>query len=748
MTSGAISRPFGNQPLPSVAIEQETWLRHELPAEVSATPGKGALQGMMVGVGPGHSRKALQEDAIGWQDGAWHGGDAADEDIFFDPDEIGDEQFDRLVLTASLQGRPQPPAPAQTGEALADMPLEALPDILPLEAFLGGAGEEALVQPGVREDRDHDQASLEPQQSAAWNFLGGAVSVASALYGRVASTGAGAVNLVQRALEPKPSMTARAENLAAIQSLIQRIDEKQQRLNQQVYGMTSEDTVSTPGSLSVVTPTLGDHLSTARHTATGAVAATASTLPGVTAALAVPLVAGGMVPSFGLVGGMYLALSSLLRLPDKANGEAVMRIIDAGLQEIKPLQEELKLRLAEESARNAADTQVRLAASPRSQQIDAVQMQLKQVESALRDQLAPAPAQAAEKTQAAESAEAAAREPQRVTLGDGGQRRQLQQESLGLRTSFFQFFSRIIDFLFARRNAANEEQAYVQSLHKSFNALASSAQFSRVDALEAAAQRRRAQKGEGKVQPGALRRHLVQGENLARTLLAAKAPNFGVVAYDGGAAHGQYAIAATLTTARMLAHYFDALADLPRADGDPHPHEPQVLRHPDGSLTVADPGRKLHSFLMSAPTAYSPWVRAQDLGALSSAMVIDDHSPGMPGGMSGMRIEAGLDEDGTGDVLRLSFVPRSSDQVFKPLANDMDTLLRLRQALAAPGPATGPSPQQLAQMAPDALRELHAQLTQQLVQLITLREADFAQRNALEHWRNPGFEVDRARIRG
>lgn len=767
MTDGSISSRMGNQPLPAVAIQEAARVRKEVPIDETATPGKGELQGFMVAVGTGESRDALLRDAIGAQDGASvsRGSEAPDDDIFHDRHEIDDEQFLRLRPLLA-----QPPA----GMAVRPgMP----PDTLLLEDFLEDGQEEPLVRTGATEDRHQAGAAIERQDGTVLKTIGGLFAAVLRPAGILAdvidferkrveahmvrwetAVMDRVVAFAQRAAGPKEEpktvpKTAREENLARIQVLCVEIERKQQELNSQIKKKTGEDTIATAGRPAPAASGFASSLFSFRHTVSGAASATTAALPAVSMAAAAPVVAGAVAPMFGAISGYLLQVAAFLCSAymvmtdwlSHANDKAVLGMIESGLKDIEPLQKELASRLAEERSRQAADTRLRVAAVPRSQEIGALRAQLADVEKARGINTPGVTTPGVTATDGAGPEEAAPRELPRVTLGDGTLRRQLQDESLGMRMSFFLFFSRLIDFLFVRRSAANEERAYVRSVGRSFNALATPLPSSNLDLLEAAAEKRRERLGQAKMAPRDLRRQLLQGENLAHALRSASGPSFGAVAFDGGPLHGKHAIAATLTTARILAQYLDALADLAPEDRAKDEKAPEVLRHPDGSLSVADPGRKLHSFLMSAPTAYSPWVRASEAVALSSVLVIDDHSPGMPGGMHGMRFETGLDEAGNGETLHLSFVAKSVGQVFKPLGKDMDTLFRLRDVVSNPVVGARTPPPELAQMSPDALRDLHAQLAQRLVQLITLREADIAQSRALEHWRNPHFEAERTR---
>lgn len=790
MSNGAIAPRVGHQPLAAVSLDHTNPLER-LPVVQPDMPGQGALQGCLVAVGDGLARKELLLDAteshgLGptetgvadpgifdaspkmlWEPAeVFHDAEALPpepEDVFHDAEELGPELLRQKTddQTAALGGEHLRLQTQPSADDNAQPLAETLVQTLPFELFVEESEKKLLsAQAGDAGNREDGEKVVEQQQGGLWSTLAtfaGTVFKPVAIVADVIDhsqkmleaglyrIGGVAVNAattaMQRALATEVPKTAREENTGRIRELIAQIDEVHQTLNAQIKSKTGENLISTEGRL---TPVTTNSWSNVRNTAAGGASAVISALPGVSVGLAIPVVAGAVSPMFGVMGGLmlqassyttgaYVALSSLWRIPDDANQESVRLLTDAAMAKVKPLREELDSRLAEEKARQATDSRILLAGGARALQIDALRAQLKQVEN-VQQGIAPP--------------DAKPQKPRSVALGDGVQRRQLLEESMGIRASFFLFFSRIIDAVFVRRKAANQEHAYMVSIRQSLDALATVGKHGNVSALEELAQERRKKALQGKMDPLALRRQLTQGENLAHTLLAAKAPSFGVAAFDGGELHGKRAIEASLTTSRLLALYLDTVAVSPQAPRPADMQAPHVVRNDDGSLTVSDPGRKLHSFLTGVPTAYSPGMLLQQGATASGAIVIDDHSPGMPGGTYGMQFEAGLDEEGTGDVLHIAFLPKRVGQVFAPLGNETAALFRLRDALRDGGAVAGPTPQELAQMPPAALSALHAQLDRQLAPLLLLEEADRAQQNTLENWRNPGSEADRSRIRG
>lgn len=176
-------------------------------------------------------------------------------------------------------------------------------------------------------------------------------------------------------------------------------------------------------------------------------------------------------------------------------------------------------------------------------------------------------------------------------------------------------------------------------------------------------------------------KQFVMGENLVRTLMTAEIPSFGSMGYyDGGEEKPVMRfVSSTLSTARAIACYLDTLADLDDDLSQQSPGIPEVKRQ-GNSLVVADPQRRLAGFLLSTPSAYTALMAGRTGAALSSAVTIDDHRCGMPGGMRAMRFETVVDEKSGTVGLRLSFTARSACPVYQPLANEGRVLDRMKAA--------------------------------------------------------------------
>lgn len=701
--NSAIAPNMGS-PLPAHIPPSSEASLHDQLADV---PGTGAAQGALVALGNGALSKALYEDASAAGELLRPVGQEAEgEEKFSDCEEWN--PVERQQTDTAVQQK-------QSG-------------------ILGWLGNVAVNAAGLVADVV-DIAINKPDKGAA-------------ILGNLFFDAAKAVQSQLASFSPPPAApviekTAREENLDRIRELILKLDAAHQVLNQQVESKTGSEVISSAGRLTPVQQSYWDSWANLKHTMSGAANAAVGSLPSLSMAAAAPVIAGGvsslllgpvggfMMVASAYTGAAYLALTTLRDLPENANDNAVVGLIDAKMVEIERLLTELKGRIAEEKTRSSVESRMVLAAGTRPQQINVLAAQLKHVEKALK---LPASEQA--------TGVPMSKLQHSVTLGDGAQRKQTLADTASVREKLVQFFTKIVDFFFARRNAAKQEQVYVASVQPMLKALAVGAPDSRVNALEDVAATRRATAGAVKMHPAELRKQLMQGENLTRTLQAAKTPSFGVVAF--GPLQDSRAVAATLTTSRMMALYLDTLADLPQVEKAQYPNAPQVTRNDDGSLTVSDPDRKLYSFLMSVPTAYAGVMKEGGAG-LSEAMTIDDHSPGMPGGMYGMQFKAGLDQTGQANVLNLSFTPKSSDQVFKPLGNEQETLYRLRDAMRDASASAALSEQEIASMSPQELSALQSQLVDTLTPLLALHQADVAQGRVLENWRNPDLEAQRAR---
>ncbi|MET1115326.1 MAG: hypothetical protein ABWY08_10255 [Comamonas sp.] len=767
-------------PLPREAVAGKA--NDEMSAGVQ---GVGAAQGTLVAVGDGLARKELHQDvklAESFSD-VDDDDDDDDNDIFFEAREGGSEIDDSQDGLATRRGEAPVASDAafrflqgRAGTNVSEfremetdpsggLGARGMPAVDELDdnideavaaaqarnaraaaadgvhhAPVQGQAPAVVVHAGLAQERGVAEAQVQRQQGGwlqSMASLGG-----QALQTMKGSVISGAGYLMGKALEripvapPRLQKTAQQQNLDRSAELAARINHELRVLNTHVKGKTGKDIIDIEGQLSPVALTRQDRLFNARHTVTGALSAGTSTTGNLAGAAAVSLVATGVasmlgLPLLGIAGyltGGFMAMNSVRSLSKNATDAAVRSMIDATEEQLRPLEEELRSIEKEEQARYDVENRIVLAAEPRSQQINALKTQLSHVEKALQP---GAPA-------SVEVRQAPARPlPQRVSMGNGVQRKDLLKAGVSMRERFSRFFNGIADFFRTRRMiAANDEHAYVNvaSNKATFAALSSMrAPDSRIDALQLVA------RSQHKKDEPALRERLLQGENLVRTLQAAKGPSFGKVAFDAKDGFDARPVAATLSTSRMLAWYLDALARLPEPDRENHPDMPHVVRNADESLTIQDPAGKLSSFLMGVPTAYVGPTPGR------SEITIDDHSPGMPGAMSGMKFSVDL-KDGV-QVLNLSFVPRSSGQIFRPL-DQHGALVQLRGAMRDVGASADRGRQEIAGLSRQQLLDLRGKLKNELEPLEKLDQVDLAQLSALKNWSDPERVAERKRITG
>lgn len=529
---------------------------------------------------------------------------------------------------------------------------------------------------------------------------------------------------------------AQEENLERIIELKSKIRDELGKLNVHIKNQTGKEYVDFQGDLSSVQMGVWDTVFKVRHTAAGLLTVAAPALRNLAIAASVPLVAGAAASMLGMsrlgtlagsLAAAALGLKELLSLGKKLNDATTQSMIAEIETKLEPVYAELRLIESEEKTRAHTEDLIRLAAKPRSQKIHTLRQRISKIDEAL---------QAAGPEKADAPREVARPLRHRVMVSDGSQRAELLDPVGGIRQRLGRFFTRVADFFFARWSAANREHAYVNALpnKQTFDDLSMAGDGTQINALEVIAERRLAP-SQQEIKGLQLRRHLKQGENLVRMLRAAE-PNFGVAVFKDRQG-GVRAVAASLSTARMMAWYLDALADLPEEErGDPS-LSPKVTRGADGVLTVLDPGRKLASFLMGVPTAYAGAMLKQ------KGIRIDDHSPGMPGAMSGIRFSMEFDKDRP--VLKLSFVPKSSNQVFKTV-DHYKQLVQLSVELRAAGAAKDAAQEDIAGLPREKLQKLCDDLGGKLKRLEALEDVDMAQLQALRNWHDPQSAVERERL--
>lgn len=704
----SISQSLAQRAALPLSASQESVARETVQAAPAPVHGLGAAQGTRVAVGDGVARQGLHQDTQGARDAMGLTLDDDDddgEDIFYDFRE-------------------------DAGEAL------ARPQGKPAAAV--------VVSTDLTQQRDTDAAQV--QQEASWGGMFSALTNAGkAALGltlkvvdvvlqlpvprQAADASATAMATNPRAQRVK---TARQINLSEAAALATRIEMEFDKLNENIRRAGGVP-VLPPDPDRPEGPQLGswDTLFRFKHAAYGNVAATQTTLKAGAAGAALPAAASAVAPLLGPVGGMALQvagtaaggaqiLGALLEYPELARDHQVVGMIEAKLEELKPDLAKLSERLADERTRIDVERRAIMVGGTREQKIMALKDEILQMSQAL----------------------VVARARKNVPVaGDGGVRAHTLTLAGRARSAFTSFFASMRDRVshffgsfslpFTARSAAmKKEAAYVLSKQRTLDALREPTSSSITNGLTPQLRDRIDAAGATLKRPT---QQLVLGENLTRALRKEQQPNFGLLNYRSESApEAIHRIGATLTAARAMAWYLDTIADLP-----PHPGMPEVKRNADNSLSVSDPERKLASFLMSVPVAYTARMAGSQAGAVGAGLRIDDPSAQLPGGMAGLQFESVLDETGQSNVLRLSFAPRSADPVYQPLGNERQGLLALKHSLERASAPAAQGLQDYSEWSVEALQQGIAQRVDQQDREYALFQQDQRQLKAIDTWQNP-----------
>lgn len=250
-----------------------------------------------------------------------------------------------------------------------------------------------------------------------------------------------------------------------------------------------------------------------------------------------------------------------------------------------------------------------------------------------------------------------------------------------------------------------------------------------------------------KVTDTALRADIAIGQNLTRTILSS-GPNFGAVKYAAkiGAHERNYAVPSNLTTVRSIARYIDAQAISNARNPSAAATAPTLSQGQDGSYTIADPGRKLYSFLASAPTARANFSDTADVGPSAKLidagigrMTIADYSRTFPGGANQMEFEPKIDKSGA-HVLTVRFLNQPDESLFRPhQVTALDIIKNQRKRLATEQEQT---PVETSDFTGMSLAEVEAYLDDMALvceEQAQLLHDDYLQLAALNQWENPTF---------
>lgn len=700
--------------------------------------------------------------------------DVDEDDALTEVDDDGEEFFDCdddgvAAYNARQQERHGLPdgSAGQSPQALA---LDDVP-ILPLSSLLGDAGEAQ----GVRVEADtlpaRESVQQETQQQQE-GIMGRLLRYGGTALGAVTSTVVGTASSVARAVggylpggstpaaesaSAAASQPVSERNLARAGEVAGKIDEQMAKLNEQLRRMGGGgDALRVPAGERLNTPTLStwDTLSRWNHQVRGAFSAGLTTLGWTTAAVAIPTATSVITTPMALsptsvginatavLGGAYLGLTALRDFPELASNRAALSLVESRLASLQPQFKELDNLIAQEASRQTATERTMLVSLERAPRLDALQRELAQVGEALKT--APSvPVQGAEPRHA-------------VALGDGQARTQTLSLAARAKSAFQSFFGSIArglssagrfladlpnvpGRLLERRAAGKSELAYTQGAGRSALGILSAPRDGGIvqGGVDVRVMQRAADAGGASLALPDVRRQMHIGENLTHALRASDKPAFGAIAVGEGTQ--QVAATASLTTARAMAWYFAAAA-YAQEIGNTQP--PAVTRNTDGSLSVADPDRKLYSFLMHAPSVHTGAMAGEGGTREPGRLTLDDHRRGFPDGARGMQFETALNAQG-GAELRIRFVAERAQPVFTPLANEKDVLLSMYQALHSPAQTAGPQAD-FSGWSRERLQAHQSSLIDALQRETALIAGDQQQIRDLRDWQNPAFLAGRA----
>lgn len=717
--------------------------RKDAPASVT---GVGPAQGTLVAVGNGRSRELLHQDADD------------DDEVFHDAIEwAGETAADaQVVETKPARDLAASAAAVERGDAAGakDINQDAARNAGAMGAGLNAAtAVRIVVEPALALQRDTDAAQVQQQQQAGWGQM----------FGNLANMGKAALDLTLKvvdgvlqflesktktessagvAVKPK---TAREINLFKAESLASKVETEFDKLNENIrraggVPVLPDDPDRTDG------PKLGllDNLWRWKHAASGGAAALQATALDTGVGLALPVVAGAAATVLDPVTGMalrgmaiataaYRCMKSMLEFPQLVTDHQVVGMIKETLKNIQPDLNEFNGRLADERGRLDVEQRILLVGDVRRQKVVALKNEILHLDKAL----------------------GVARVRKSVpTPSDGSARASTLSVAGRARAAFTAFFAPIgraldrVSRFFAqfampstaRRAAIEKEEAYVLSKNRTLNALrepVSGSLMNRHASLEVHTKERIEAAGWILQKP---LEQLVLGENLTRTLLAQKQPNFGLLNYRAENAPAVvHRIGATLITARALAWYLDTIADLSAQDRLESPGTPEVKRNADGSLSVSDPDRTLASFLMSVPVAYTATMAGLQGDSWDAGLRIDDPLSQLPAGMAGLRFESTLDETGQFNLLHLSFTPQGASSVYQPLANEKQIIQKLRAALESATTPAGQPLQDYSDWPVEKLQQRSTELVAQQDREYAAYQQDQRQLQAIDTWKNPKF---------
>ncbi|CAM3958991.1 hypothetical protein [Bordetella muralis] len=553
-----------------------------------------------------------------------------------------------------------------------------------------------------------------------------------------------------RELTPAQRIERAAELACQIEEKLRRTDESICR--ESGFKLSTLDA----GRIDPVQLSTWDSLQNFSARARGAVTAILDTTVGVASGVAIGGVGatGILGVGFGaaaLSGGAILALTEMRQFPERAESRGVQNVINARIPGIQDDLNELDAIIGQEKHRWAMQQRIMATISQRYDHCGALERQIigavkararivmacelengMPVSVAHRDD----PTRSAALTQLAQTRDA------------------LYNFIASLIQGFNALSERMLFTLHASEAAAhakaeqNAEEAFKISYGTKLRDLSTIKNSTLIaDADVTALQNLEKSGTPTKVTDTALRADLALGEHLTRAILSS-GPNFGAVNCTArfGAYETKHALPSNLTTVRSIARYIDAQVISNARNPSAAATAPALSKGQDGTYTIADPERKLYSFLASAPTARANFSDTTDIGLSAKLidagigrMTIADYSRTFPGGANQIEFEAKIDKSGT-NVLTVRFLNQSDESLFKPdQTTALDIVRNQRKKLATEQEQT---PAETSDFTGMSLAEVEAYLDDMTIvceEQVQLLHDDYRQLAALNKWENPTF---------
>ncbi|CAM3934481.1 hypothetical protein BOTU111921_01620 [Bordetella tumbae] len=603
---------------------------------------------------------------------------------------------------------------------------------------------------GLEGQTDPTQISAESPRSWRSAFTAPLVGMYNAATGTVQGwVGNNAPQSIQQ-LTPGQRIERAAELAYQIEVKLQRLDES--------ICKTHGIKLSTPDAARIDSVQLStwDSLQNFSARTQGAVTAILDTTVGVASGVAIGGVGATGILGIGfgaaaLSGGTILALTEMRKFPERAQSRGVQNVLNDRLPEIQKDLDELDAIIGQEQHRWAMQQRIMATISQRYDHCGALERQIiGAVRARARIEMA---------------CELENGMPVSVAHRDDPTRNAVLTQLAQTRDALYNFIASLIQefnalserMLFtlhvseaaahakAEKNAEEAFKNAHRALLLDLSTIKNSTLAADVDVI--ALQNLENSGTSTKVTDTALRADIAIGQNLTRTILSS-GPNFGAVKYAAkiGAHERNYAVPSNLTTVRSIARYIDAQAISNARNPSAAATAPTLSQGQDGSYTIADPERKLYSFLASAPTARANFSDTADVGPSAKLidagigrMTIADYSRTFPGGANQMEFEPKIDKSGA-HVLTVRFLNQPDESLFRPhQATALDIIKNQRKRLATEQEQT---PVETSDFTGMSLAEVEAYLDDMALvceEQAQLLHDDYRQLAALNQWENPTF---------